>query len=65
MNGSAMAHHSDRPSCQISLTINLGQSHSWPIYCTSLKTKKYVEVVQKPGDVLLTLVVTLVTTDQI
>ena len=53
MNGSAMAHHSDRPACQISLTINLGQSHSWPIYCTSLKTKKYVEVVQEPGDALL------------
>ena len=29
MNGSAKCgHHSDRPSCQISLTINLGQSHS-------------------------------------
>ena len=53
MNGSAMAHHSDRPACQISLTINLGQSHSWPIYCTSLKTKKYVEVIQEPGDALL------------
>jgi len=53
MNGSAMAHHSDRPACQISLTINLGQSHVWPIYCTSLKTKKYVEVVQEPGDALL------------
>ena len=53
MNGSAMAHHSDRPACQISLTINLGQSHVWPIYCTSLKTKKYVEVVQEPGDALV------------
>ena len=53
MNGSAMAHHSDRPACQISLTINLGQSHSWPIYCTSLKTKKYVEVIHEPGDALL------------
>ena len=53
MNGSAMAHHSDRPACQISLTINLGQSHSWPIYCTSLKTKKYVEVIQEPGAALL------------
>ena len=53
MNCSAMAHHSDRPACQLSLTINLGQSHSWPIYCTSLKTKKYVEVIQEPGDALL------------
>ena len=53
LNGAAMAHHSDRPSCQISLTINLGQSHPWSVYVTSLKTKKYVEIVQKPGDALL------------
>ena len=53
LNGAAMAHHSDRPACQISLTINLGQSHPWSIFVTSLKTKKYVEVVQKPGDALL------------
>ena len=53
MEGAAMAHHSDRPSCQISLTINIGQTHSWPIYVTSLKTKKYVEVVQEPGDALV------------
>ena len=53
MEGAAMAHHSDRPSCQVSLTINIGQTHSWPIYVTSLKTKKYVEVVQEPGDALV------------
>ena len=53
MRDAAMAHHSDRPSCQISLTINIGQTHSWPIYVTSLKTKKYVEVVQEPGDALV------------
>ena len=53
MEGAAMAHHSDRPSCQISLTINIGQTHSWPIYVTSLKTKKYVEVIQEPGDALV------------
>jgi hypothetical protein len=53
LNKSAMAHHIDRPSCQISLTLNIGQSHSWPVYVTSLKTKEYVEVVQKPGDALL------------
>ena len=53
MKGAAMAHHSDRPSCQVSLTINIGQTHSWPIYVTSLKTKKYVEVVQEPGDALV------------
>ena len=53
MEGAAMAHHSDRPSCQISLTINIGQTKKWPIYCTSLKTKKYVEVIQEPGDALV------------
>ena len=53
LEGAAMAHHSDRPSCQISLTINIGQTKKWPIYCTSLKTKKYVEVIQKPGDALV------------
>jgi len=53
MEGAAMAHHSDRPACQVSLTINLGQTHEWPIYVTNLKTKKYTEVIQKPGDALM------------
>ena len=41
MEGAAMAHHSDRPACQISLTINLRQTHEWPIYVTKHKKKKY------------------------
>ena len=53
LKGASMAHHTDWPWCQISLTINLGQSHSYPIYVTSLKTKKSIEVIQKPGDAIL------------
>lgn len=53
LKGATMAHHTDWPWCQISLTINLGQSHSYPIYVTSLKTKESVEFIQKPGDAIL------------
>ena len=53
LNGSSMSHHTDWPWCQISLTINLGQSEPYPIYLTSLKTKKSVEIIQKPGDAIL------------
>jgi len=53
MRGAAMAHHSDRPSCQVSVTLNLGQSHPWEIYATNLETKKYGMIVQEPGDALV------------
>lgn len=53
LKGSKMAHHTDWPYCQISLTINLGQSDEYPIYITDMDTKKSVEVIQKPGDAIL------------
>ena len=53
LKGAEMSHHSDWPWCQISLTINLGQSHSYPIYVTDLQTKKSKKVIQKPGDAIL------------
>ena len=53
MQGAEMSHHSDWPWCQISLTINIGQSSPYPIYVTDLQSKKSVEVVQKPGDAIL------------
>ena len=48
-----MSHHIDWPWCQISLTVNLGQSHSYPLYVTDMETKESVEVIQKPGDAIL------------
>ena len=29
LRGGAMSHHTDRPSCQRSITMNLGYSHQW------------------------------------
>lgn len=47
LKGADLAPHKDRPSCEYSLTVNLAQSHPWPIYMA----KK--EVLQKPGDAVL------------
>tara|TARA_B100000902_G_scaffold101940_1_gene104316 strand:+ start:5158 stop:6630 length:1473 start_codon:yes stop_codon:yes gene_type:complete len=52
LKGAAMNHHKDWPWCQISLTINLGQSDPYPIFVTDLKTKKSVKVIQEPGDAI-------------
>jgi hypothetical protein len=52
LKGAEMSHHTDWPWCQISLTINIGQSHSYPLYVTDMKTKKSVKIVQEPGDVI-------------
>jgi len=42
--GDELAFHTDRPACEISCTINLKQSHPWPIYMDGKK------VILKPGD---------------
>jgi PKHD-type hydroxylase len=47
LKGADLAPHKDRPSCEYSLTVNLAQSHPWPIYMA----KK--EVLQNPGDAVL------------
>ena len=48
-NGDVLEKHTDRPSCEISLTLNLGQEEtkSWPIYMNG------VEVDLKPGDMVV------------
>ena len=51
--GCNMQHHTDWPYCQISVTVNLGGSHPYPIYVTNRKTKKSVKVEQKPGQAIL------------
>ena len=38
-----MSHHTDWPWCQISLTVNIGQSHSYPLFVTDMQTKKSIE----------------------
>jgi PKHD-type hydroxylase len=45
--GAELKPHKDRPSCEYSVTINLSQSHPWPIYMG----KKAVK--QNPGDGVL------------
>ena len=39
LKGANMQHHTDWPHCQISVTVNLGGSHPYPIYVTNRKTK--------------------------
>ena len=40
-----MSHHTDWPWCQISLTVNIGQSHSYPLFVTDMQTKKSIEII--------------------
>ena len=53
IKGAEMSHHTDWPWCQISITVNIGQSHPYPLYVTDFQTGKYVKINQKPGDALL------------
>ena len=48
--GDILARHKDRPSCEVSCTLNLG-GDPWPIYM--LSGKKKVEINLKPGDGLI------------
>jgi PKHD-type hydroxylase len=47
LKGAELSPHKDRPSCEYSVTVNLSQTHPWPIYMGEKK------VVQKPGDGVL------------
>tara|TARA_R110000824_G_scaffold365658_3_gene554193 strand:- start:208 stop:819 length:612 start_codon:yes stop_codon:yes gene_type:complete len=53
LNGADMNGHTDRESCQFSASINLGQSHRYPIFIQNKKTSKYVEIDLQPGDALI------------
>jgi hypothetical protein len=49
-HGAVLARHTDRPSCEISVTANLGcrASHPWPIWIQS--SQGAFSVAMKPGD---------------
>lgn len=47
LKGAELKPHTDRPSCEYSVTLNLSQSHPWPIYMG----KK--AIIQEPGDGVL------------
>lgn len=49
--GSCLVRHSDRPSCEISLTVNLDCSKVWPIWIASPKGDASVDL--EPGDAML------------
>ena len=49
--GHVLEKHTDRKSCEISTTLNLG-GDMWPIYLTDIKGKE-IEVKLSPGDMLL------------
>jgi hypothetical protein len=49
--GSSLMRHSDRPSCEISLTVNLDCSKVWPIWIASPKGDTSVGL--KPGEAML------------
>ena len=48
--GSVLNSHKDRPSCELSTTLNLG-GDPWPIYF--LIDNKEVEITLKPGDMII------------
>tara|TARA_R110001583_G_scaffold113076_1_gene263401 strand:- start:180 stop:557 length:378 start_codon:yes stop_codon:yes gene_type:complete len=51
--GDILERHRDRYSCEISTTMNLG-GDSWPIYLDPTgKSKKGIEVILGPGDMLI------------
>jgi hypothetical protein len=53
-NGDVLARHKDRPSCEISTTLNLG-GDPWPIYLdpTGKTEQAGIKINLKPGDMLI------------
>jgi predicted 2-oxoglutarate/Fe(II)-dependent dioxygenase YbiX len=51
-NGSVLKKHSDRNSCEISLTLHLGGDQDWPIFIKSPEGKDQ-SVVLAPGDAMM------------
>jgi|TARA_R110002096_G_scaffold351740_2_gene544757 hypothetical protein len=52
LKDSDMFAHKDRPPCQNSLTMNLGQSHNYPFFI-EYEDGKYEEINLKPGDAVI------------
>lgn len=53
LNGADMNGHTDRPACQYSCTVNLGQSEQYPIYILDKHTDRYTEALLEPGDAMI------------
>lgn len=47
LKGAVLEPHKDRPSCEYSVTLNLSQTHPWPIYMGKRG------IIQKPGDAVI------------
>ena len=52
LKGADMFAHKDRPSCQNSLSMNLGQSHYYPFYIEK-ENGEYEEIDMQPGDAVI------------
>lgn len=54
-NGDELKHHTDRPACEISvtLTLDIGTGKIWPIYIENPHTKNVTEAMLDVGDALV------------
>jgi len=52
VKGCELKRHIDRPSCEISTTLNLG-GDIWPIYLEIPETKEKIKITLKQGDMLI------------
>ena len=50
-SGDELLRHKDRPSCELSLTVNLGGSESWDIWVES--EGKEIPITLNPGDAMV------------
>jgi len=51
-NGGMLAKHTDRPSCEISITLNLKKDRNWPIYINT-PNGSVATVELDPGDAMM------------
>lgn len=51
-NGEVLEKHTDRPACEISVTLHLGGDHTWPIWFTKPDGSK-VSCELKPGQAVM------------
>lgn len=51
-NGDVLRHHTDRPACEISITLHIGGDADWEIYVMD-KDENPIKVMLKPGDLLI------------
>jgi hypothetical protein len=51
-NSEILEKHTDRPSCEISITLHLGGDHEWPIWMTKPNGEE-VSIELKPGQAIM------------